>query len=88
MAKRPVLHLHKGRSWLLHRGGKGTVPAGPGERVFVPDQYGEAAWLSDETRQDGDELFRGVQYGIALHSYPLEIPDYLGHYFLPVEKAA
>jgi hypothetical protein len=82
MAKKPVLHLKKGRTWLLNRGG---MMKRRGSTVLVPDQYrsetpGSAAAVNAETG--------GLHYGIVFHPAPLEIADPLGHYFLPVEKAA
>jgi hypothetical protein len=76
MAKRAVLHLKKGKTWLLHTGNRNRSLVRKNGGVFVPDDYGDAG------------LSAGSSYGINLHAYPLEIVDVFGHYFLPVEKAA
>jgi|WetSurMetagenome_2_1015567.scaffolds.fasta_scaffold1408460_1 hypothetical protein len=78
--------LKKEKTWLLHTGGKKRNPADPGRVVFLPDQYGDAALMSGGASLNA--ITGDVRYGIDLHSYPLEIVDYFGHYFLPVEKAA
>lgn len=82
MAKRAVLHLRKGSTWLLNRGGKQRRSS----VVFVADQY--RAEPAESVGAGPEAGAGGLHYGIDLHSYPLEIVDYLGHYFLPVEKAA
>jgi hypothetical protein len=88
MAKKTVLHLNKGRTWLLHTVGKKRISGSRSLEALVTDQYGDVSGLSLGTPPDEGALSKDVQYGISLHPYPLEIVDYLGHYFLPVEKAA
>ena len=81
MTKKPVLHLKKGRSWLLNRSGnkrRGSVALAPDQYRAEPPGSG-----GDENAEAGE-----LHYGIVLHAAPLEIADPLGHYFLPVEKAA
>jgi hypothetical protein len=79
MSKKPVLHLRKGRTWLLNRG----VKKRRSNTVFVPDEYRDETAVSAADADAGE-----IHYGIHLHAAPLEIADPLAHYFLPVEKAA
>ncbi len=85
MADRAALHMKKGRTWLLHMNGKRRSTLVRRGDALVPDQYGSGALMSGF---DPHGLAReDTPCGISLHAYPLDIVDYFGHYFLPVEKA-
>lgn len=70
-----VKHVRKGSA---HTGvrGRNTSPGSYRKEAMYPDEY--------EMDMSADDL----HYSFELPSYPLEIVDYLGHYFLPAEKAA
>lgn len=86
MAHRAALHMKKGKTWLLHMNeNKGSTVVRRKE-ALAADRYGDGGNMSGF---DPRGLGRyEVPCGISLHSYPLDIVDYFGHYFLPVEKAA
>jgi hypothetical protein len=78
MAKSSEFSVKHGEKGSAHTGvrGRNTSPGSYREEVMYPDEYG-----MDMSADD-------LHYSFELPSYPLEIVDYLGHYFLPAEKAA
>jgi hypothetical protein len=72
-----------------------TVSGGPASRSSVyrkglvyPDEYAQELTPLDVIKQDTDILSDDNQPVFELPPSPMEVVDYFGHYFLPVEKAA
>ncbi|HNY65132.1 MAG TPA: hypothetical protein PKM41_06810 [Deltaproteobacteria bacterium] len=88
MAKKAVLHLKKGRPWLIHMGGKKRRSMIWNDKAPLPEEYGEDSGLSACALPLSEARAGDSRCGIALHPYPADIVDGFGHYFHPVEKAA
>jgi len=56
--------------------------------IMYPDEYVQELTPLKIIEQDTDILSDDIRHVFELPPTPLEVPDYLGHYFLPAEKAA
>jgi hypothetical protein len=56
--------------------------------IGYPDEYAQELTPLDVIKQDTDILSDDIRHVFELPPIPMEIVDYFGHYFLPVEKAA
>jgi hypothetical protein len=56
--------------------------------VVYPDEYALELTPLDIIKQDTDIFNEDIRYVFELPPNPMEVVDYLGHYFLPAEKAA
>jgi hypothetical protein len=56
--------------------------------IAYPDEYVQGLTPLDVIKQDTDILSDDIRHIFELPPIPMEIVDYFGHYFLPVEKAA
>ena len=69
--------------------GKGKSRIGGYRSATVyPDEYIQELSALDIIKQDTDILNEDIRHVFELPPIPMEIVDYLGHYFLPAEKAA
>jgi hypothetical protein len=62
--------------------------AGYHSGTVYPDEYVQELTPLDIIKQDTDILNDDIRHVFELPPNPMEVVDYLGHYFLPVEKAA
>jgi hypothetical protein len=83
MANRSVFHSKHGKN--IEEGKSRT--AGHRSGTDFPDEFEQELSPLDIINQDTDLLTDDVQYVFKLPPAPQEIADYLGHYFLPAEKA-
>ncbi len=75
----------------LGRAGAGegkSRTAGYRSGIVYPDEYLEELTPLDVIKQDTDIFSDDIRHVFELLPNPLEVVDYLGHYFLPAEKAA
>jgi hypothetical protein len=78
-----------GKKTAYARAGAGkSRTAGYLSGTTYPDEYLQELTPLDVIKQDTDILDDDIRHVFELPPNPLEVVDYLGHYFLPAEKAA
>jgi hypothetical protein len=88
----------KGDETMTSLFGKKSARTGAGESkarsaeyrsgTVYPDEYLQELTPLDIIKEDTDILTDDIRHVFELPSPPLEVADYLGHYFMPAEKAA
>jgi hypothetical protein len=86
MAKSSVSPLRQGRNKTAHTLKSRTSIYGKGS--LYSRKYELGSTPLNVIQQDVDPSIDEIHYGVELPAYPMEVVDYFGHYFLPVEKAA